>query len=50
MPKFVKNVIQILRDLLGGNGGGSSKDHFVSQGGAQDRAKKDHIIFESSLT
>ena len=36
-----------------GEGGRSSKDHIGSQGGGgrgQDGPKKDHIIFERSLT
>ena len=36
--KFAPNVVQKLCDLLGGRGGG------------QDGPKKDHIIFERSLT
>ena len=38
---------------FGGEGGRSSKDHIGSQGGGgggQDGPKKDHIIFERSLT
>ena len=30
---------------FGGEGGRSLKDHIGSQGGGQDRPKKDHIIF-----
>ena len=37
---------------FGGEGGRSSKDHIGSQGegGGQDGSKKDHIIFERSLS
>ena len=35
--------------IFRGDGGLSLKDYIVSQGGGQDRPKKDHIIFERSL-